>query len=134
MRRGDDLARGRQDVRRLIASTLDLDGGAAARLIGPRSSSPPTQQAAPRGGPFSFAALIQIKPPRWLSALGLVCMTDVVDMERFKVLAQHCESVADVCRQLADRATGPIKAEWLRLAVKWLEVAAEADARSRPLM
>jgi hypothetical protein len=61
-------------------------------------------------------------------------MTDGVDMEeRFKVLAEHCESVAAVCRQLADRAPAALKAEWLQLAAAWLRLAAEADARSRPL-
>ena len=63
MRRGDDLARGRQDARRLIASTIDLDGPSNGR---PLLRSPARERAAPVSRRPTETRTTGLGKPAWL--------------------------------------------------------------------
>jgi hypothetical protein len=58
-------------------------------------------------------------------------MSDV-DTERFYWLAQRYDGEAAVCCEMAEATVGPRKEVWLRIAAKWVRLAEEAQARSRP--
>jgi hypothetical protein len=52
------------------------------------------------------------------------------ERERFEALAERYRSEAQVCRDLAHKASHPHdKAAWLRLAKDWVALAQQAEAR-----
>ena len=51
------------------------------------------------------------------------------DAATFSVLAEHYRAQAEVCRQMALMAAGPLKESWLEFADEWTKLAKDAEAK-----
>ena len=48
----------------------------------------------------------------------------------FAFLAEHYDTQAEVCLQLARATVSPVKDSWLELAAEWTKLARETEARA----
>jgi len=52
------------------------------------------------------------------------------DAATFAFLAEHYNTQAEVCLQLARATVSPVKDSWLELAAEWTKLARETEARA----
>jgi len=52
---------------------------------------------------------------------------------RINALAEHYRHQAEICIRMAEQALSPYDEEWLRIAARWMKMARQAEARSRPI-
>jgi len=52
------------------------------------------------------------------------------DAATFAFLAEHYNTQAEVCLQLARATVSPVKDSWLELAAEWTKLARDAEARA----